>query len=104
MGYRHVLYDYASVITEVPECSAGELSAQVGDYAIGNLESMYDLIEEFHSLLRSRFDQWHVLDPLRDLSISTNTNLKLPGAGLNGPIMSRPQQANGQDDRIVWIS
>jgi len=26
MSYRHVLYDYASVITEVPECIAGELS------------------------------------------------------------------------------
>jgi len=51
MGYRHILYDYASVITEVLECSAGKLSAQVGDYAIGNPESMYDLIEEFHSLL-----------------------------------------------------
>ena len=64
MGYRHVLYDYACVITEVLECSAGELSAQAGDYAVGNLESMYDLIEEFHGLLGSRFDQWHVLDPL----------------------------------------
>jgi len=40
----------------------------------------------------------------KNLSISTNTNLKLPRAGLNGPIMSRPQHANGQDDRIVWIS
>jgi len=67
MGYRHILYDYASVITEVPECSVGELSAQVDDYAVGNPESMYDLIEEFHSLLESRFDQWHVLDPLREL-------------------------------------
>ena len=67
MGYRHILYDYASVITEVPECSVDELSAQVDDYAVGNPESMYDLIEEFHSLLESRFDQWHVLDPLREL-------------------------------------
>jgi hypothetical protein len=67
MGYRHVLYDYASVITEVPECSASKLSAQVGDYAVGNPESMYDLIEEFHSLLESRFDQWHVLDSLQEL-------------------------------------
>ena len=67
MGYRHVFYDYASVIIEVPECSAGELSAQVGDYAVGNAESMYNLIEEFHGLLESCFDQWHVLDPLQEL-------------------------------------
>ena len=67
MGYRHVFYDYACVITEVPECSADELSAQVGDYAIGNPESMYDLIEEFYSLLGSYFEKWHVLDPLGEL-------------------------------------
>ena len=64
MGYRYILYDYASVITEVLECSAGELGAQVSDYAIGNPEPMYELIEEFHGPLGSRFDQWHVLDPL----------------------------------------
>ena len=28
---------------------------------------MYDLTEELHSLLGSRFDQRHVLDPLREL-------------------------------------
>jgi hypothetical protein len=66
MGYRHVFYDYASVITEVLECSAGELSAQVGDYTIRNPEPMYDLIEEFYSLLGSCFDQRHVLDQLEE--------------------------------------
>ena len=95
MGYRHVLYDYASVIAEVLECSAGELSAQVSDYAVGNPKSMYDLIEKLHSLLGSSFDQCMYSIRFENLSISTNTNLKLPGAGLNGPIMSRPQQANG---------
>jgi len=50
MSYRHVLYRYASVIAEVPECSASELSTQIGDYAIRNPEMMYDLIEEFYSL------------------------------------------------------
>ena len=38
---------------------------------------------------------------LENLSINTKTNLKLPGAGLNGPIMSSPQQAKGQDDGMV---
>ena len=66
MGYRHVFYNYASVITEVLECGAGELSAQIGDYTVGNPESVYDLIEEFYSLLGSCFDQWHVLDLLRE--------------------------------------
>ena len=61
MGHRHVFYDYASIITEVLECSVGELSALVGDYAIRNPESVYDLIEKFYSLLRSCFDQCHVL-------------------------------------------
>ena len=56
MGFRHVFYDYASVIVEIPECSAGELSAQVGDYTVRNSESMYDLIEEFYSFLLSCFD------------------------------------------------
>jgi len=49
MSFQHVLYDYASVITEVPECSASKLSTQIGDYAIRNSESVYDLIEEFYS-------------------------------------------------------
>jgi hypothetical protein len=26
MSYRHVFHNYASVITEIPECSAGQLS------------------------------------------------------------------------------
>jgi len=51
MSYRYVLYSYASVIAEVPECSAGKLSTQVGDYAVRNPEMMYDLIEELYSLL-----------------------------------------------------
>jgi hypothetical protein len=38
---------------------------------------------------------------LENLSISTNTNLKLPGAGLKGPIISRPQDAKGQEDGMV---
>ena len=57
MSYRHVLYDYAPVIAEVPKCSVGELSAQVSDYAIGDPESVYDLIEELHGLLGGCFDQ-----------------------------------------------
>ena len=51
VSYRYVLYDYASVIIEISECGAGELSAQIGDYAVRNFESMYDLIEEFYSIL-----------------------------------------------------
>jgi len=101
VGYRHILYDYASIIAEVPECSAGELSAQISDYAIGNPESMYDLIEELHGLLGSCFHSVMYSIHFENLSISTKTNLKLLGAGLNGPIMSRPQQANDQDDGIV---
>jgi hypothetical protein len=50
MSYRHILYDYASVITEFLECSADELSTQIGDYVVRNPETMYDLIEEFYSL------------------------------------------------------
>jgi len=49
MSYRHVFYDYASVITEVLEYGASELSTQIGDYAVRNPESVYDLIEEFYS-------------------------------------------------------
>jgi hypothetical protein len=50
MSYLYVLYYYASVIAEVPECSAGRLSTQVGDYAVGNPETMYDPSKEFYSL------------------------------------------------------
>jgi hypothetical protein len=41
---------------------------------------------------------------LENLLISTNTNLKLPGASLKGPIISSPQHAKGQEDGMVWIS
>ena len=92
MSYRHVLYDYASVITKVPECSADELSAQVGDYAVRNPESVYDLTEEFYSLfLEVALTNGMCSIHLENLSTSTNANLKLLGVGLNGPIMSRPQ-------------
>ena len=58
MSNWHVFYDYASVIAEVPERSASELSAQVGDYTVGDPESVYDLIKELHGLLGGCFDQW----------------------------------------------
>jgi len=51
MSYRHVLYGYASVITEVPKYSAGELGTEVGDFAVRNPKSVYDLIEEFYNLI-----------------------------------------------------
>jgi hypothetical protein len=35
------------------------------------------------------------------LSMATNTWVKIPGAIVRGPIMSRPQQAKGQDDGMV---
>jgi hypothetical protein len=38
---------------------------------------------------------------LENLSINTNTNLKLPGAGLNSPIISSPQRAKGQEAGMV---
>jgi hypothetical protein len=38
---------------------------------------------------------------LENLSISTNTNLKLPSAGLKGPIISRPQHTKGQEAGMV---
>ena len=44
MSYRHVLYSYASVIAEVPKCSASELSTQITDYVVRNPTTMYDLI------------------------------------------------------------
>jgi hypothetical protein len=40
---------------------------------------------------------------MENLSIRTKTHLKLPGAGLNGPIMSSPQHANGHEAGMVWI-
>jgi hypothetical protein len=41
---------------------------------------------------------------LENLSINTKTHLKLPGAGLKGPIISSPQHAKGQEAGMVWIS
>jgi hypothetical protein len=38
---------------------------------------------------------------LVNLLIATNTWVKPPGAIINGPIISRLQQANGQDDGMV---
>jgi hypothetical protein len=37
---------------------------------------------------------------LENLSISTNTNLKLPGAGLKGP--SYPDPSTQRARRLVW--
>jgi hypothetical protein len=42
-----------------------------------------------------------VLDPLCKLSMATNTWVKSPGAVVKGPIMSKPQQAKGQDGGMV---
>jgi hypothetical protein len=36
-----------------------------------------------------------------NLSIATNVWVKLPGTVVNGPIISRLQQANGQDGGMV---
>jgi hypothetical protein len=33
-----------------------------------------------------------------------NLSIMLPGAGLKGPIISRPQHAKGQEAGMVWIS
>jgi len=62
---------------------------------------VYDLIEDSTAFLEDALTSGIYLIHFENLSINTKTNLKLPGAGLNGPIMSRPQQAKGQDDGIV---
>jgi hypothetical protein len=38
---------------------------------------------------------------LVNLSIATNTGVKPPGTVVNGPIISRVQQANGHDGGMV---
>jgi len=90
MSYRHVLYSYVFVIVEVPEYSTGKLSTQISNYAVRNPKMIYDLIENSTAFSEVAFTNDMYSIHLENLSTSTNTNLKLPGAGLNGPIISRP--------------
>ena len=46
---------------------------------------MYDLIEELYSLVGSCFDQWHVLDPLRELVDEHEHEFEVAGSRFEWP-------------------
>ena len=63
---------------------------------------MDDVVEEFRYFLCCRLDEQLVLNPLEEFVNSDINPSKSTRAFLNGPIMSSPQHANGQEARIVY--
>jgi hypothetical protein len=62
---------------------------------------MQDIGDEIDNSIRCEFGYKLVLDPLDKLVDSHQHMVKLPGAIAKGPIISRLQQANGQDGGMV---
>jgi hypothetical protein len=62
---------------------------------------MQDVADEDNHLIYRERCYWLVLDPLGKLVDSTNTRVKPPGTMVRGPIMSRPQHANGHEGGMM---
>jgi hypothetical protein len=62
---------------------------------------MQDIRDEINNLIWCKLGYRLVLDPLGKLVDSHNTWVKPPGAVVKGPIISRLQQAKGQDGGMV---
>jgi hypothetical protein len=62
---------------------------------------MQDIGDEINNSIWCELSYRLVLNHLVNLSIATNTWVKPPGTVVKGPIISRLQQANGQDGGMV---
>ena len=85
----------------LPELVAIEVGAQICDDAVGEAIAVHDLIQEVEYPISLGQVMGLTSIHLVNLSIATRTLLNPPGAVSKGPIMSSPQQANGQVGGIV---
>jgi hypothetical protein len=101
MCHRDIFHYNALFITEVPKHVPGKLSPQVCNDIVGYTEAVDDLVEDLTAFSEDALTKGMYSIHLENLSISTNTNLKLPDASLKGPIISSPQHAKGQEAGMV---
>ena len=99
---RYILNGYALILAEIPEVAADEYRTKVDDNIVRQPKPMDDVVEEFCCFLYCRLDERLVLDPLREFVNRDINPLESVGAFLNGPIMSSPQHANGQEVGIIY--
>ena len=67
MGNGDIFDGDATVFAEVLEVMASKRSSEVGDDAVWETESVYDVFKELNCFLSSGYDEWFVLDPLGEL-------------------------------------
>ena len=94
----------APVLAEVPKMMAGKSCPEVGDDAVRETESVYDVLKELDCFLAVAATSGLYSIHLENLSMATYTYRKPPGAGLKGSIISSPQHANGQEAGMVCNS
>jgi len=99
---RYILNGYAPILAEILEVTAGKCRTKVGDDTVRQPKPMDDVVEELRCFLCYRLDERLVLDPLGEFVNSDINPSESAGAFLNGPIMSSPQHANGQEAGIIY--
>ena len=57
----------APVLAEVPKTMAGKRGPKVGDDAVRETESVYDVLKELDCFFSSSCDEWFVFDPFGEL-------------------------------------
>jgi len=67
MSNGNVFNRNAPVLAEVPKMMAGKSCPEVGDNAVRETESVYDVFKELDCFLSSSCDEWFVLNPLGEL-------------------------------------
>ena len=67
MGNGDIFNEDAMVFAEVLEVMASKCSSEVGDDAVWEAESMYDVFEELDCFLCSSRDERFILDPHGEL-------------------------------------
>ena len=67
MSNGNVFNRDAPVFAEVPKMMADKSCPEVGDDAVRETESVYDVFKELDCFLSSSCDEWFVLDPLGEL-------------------------------------
>ena len=104
MGNRDVFDQDASVFVEVPKMMTSKCSSEIGDNAVREIEPMDDIFKELDCFLCGGRNKRFVFDPLGELVNGDVHVLKTTWRWLEGPIISSPQHAKGQEARIVCSS
>ena len=101
MGNRNIFNRDAPVFAEVPKMMAGKSCPEVGDDAVQETESVYDVLKELDCFFSSSCDEWFVLDPLGefidgdlDIPESTRRWLERPDH-IQSPACERPGSWDG---------